>query len=153
MVDTRESASSPPPYIPTAQDGAASPTPKRYPLPADIKPTNFIQISTPDSIRGVYVIDPGLTPPASLMSPSPDREGRKNVHIESQDGHVDVDLFVLPSLDEQRKVSLDLNSWGGSVCVRVVRRGVVLFAAWALIRDNHCSTMPSRRTSRTLVGR
>lgn len=123
MGETQRSTTSPPPY--TTQDGASSPAPKQYPIPADIKPSNYIQILTVDAVRGVWTIDPGLTPPASLMSPPQGKEDRKNVLIESQDGNINVDLFVLPSPNlEQSKVSLKLNSWSGSACIRVVRRGV-----------------------------
>lgn len=121
MVDMQKS---PPPYS-TTQDGSSSPAPRQHPIPADIKSSNFIQISTPKTVQGVWVIDPELTPPASLMSPPSGHEERKNVLIESQDDNVNIDLFVLPSpVLQQKKISMKLNSWSGSASVRVVRRGV-----------------------------
>ncbi|KAF5326933.1 hypothetical protein D9619_004297 [Psilocybe cf. subviscida] len=121
MVDRHKSTFISPSQNPSTQDGASSPSPKhRYPIPAGVQPTNCIQISTVDSIRGVYTIDPGLTPPAFLFTQPPHGyQDRQNVLIESQGGNVYVDLFFLPSSDKHKMISMTLKSHQGSASVRV----------------------------------
>lgn len=152
MAHRQESAPSPP-YSPTAQDGAASPTHKLSSFPEGLKPTDFIHISRKDSVQGAYIIDPGLMLPASLMSPCPDHGDRKNVFITSEKGDVNVDLFVLPSSNlEQNKISMTFHSRIMSARIPVVRRGIYLVhCAGAYLPSPSFSMTPGCRTSCALV--
>lgn len=121
MANRRRSRRSPslPPLPGTHLDGATVLPKGRYPMPSNIQPTNFIRISQVNSVRGVYTIDPGLSPPASMGIPAT-AGAQKNVVMDSQKGNLNVDLFVLPSSDKRTMVSMTLKSEHGTARVRVV---------------------------------
>lgn len=158
MADRQTSAFSSSSHNPSIQDGTSSPghKPHRYPIPAGVQPTNCIQISSVNSVQGVYTIDPGLTPPASLFGTLPRPYGyqdidKQNVLIESQGGNVYVDIFFLPS-DKQNMISMTVKSYQGSASVRVVRCSVHPVHCRGIdLREQPTSTMLTRTTTRAFV--
>jgi hypothetical protein len=81
--------------------GTADPAPVRPALPTNLsaRPGNFMHISKANSaVRGTYVVDPTLAVPEAVLSPrAPDAGPRDNLSLESQNGSVDVDVWIVPA--------------------------------------------------------
>ncbi|KAJ7121438.1 hypothetical protein C8R44DRAFT_622750, partial [Mycena epipterygia] len=91
--------------------------------PPDSKPTNFLSLSRGNgAIKGTYVIDPRLTIPPFLLPPlaSDETEStRRNVHLHTSNGAIDVDLFVVGANDAKRRVDVLLKSSNGAITARL----------------------------------
>jgi len=123
----------PPSYTPpqpAARDQTNAP-----PGPSAVQPRmpnacNFLALFRPnDSIRGTYTIDPDMCIPASLLPPlgrGESENDRKNLKLESCNGLIDVEIFLLGEragngVKTSRRTSIDVKSSNGSVSVKLVR--------------------------------
>lgn len=105
----------------------------------DIPPTNFAKIRrTNESIKGKFVIDPGLSIPDGVLSypeaaaheHDPEytvSEGpRKNLQLESINGSINVDVWLIDCeedvsrVEELKRAELEVSSKNGSVSLRLV---------------------------------
>lgn len=98
------------------------------------KPTNYLHLFNDNSsIKGEYVIDPGMTIPTSLLPPLSSEESeadRKNLSLHSTHGSVNADIWLLGARAAQpsdskkstKRTTLDVGSDNGSVTARVVCR-------------------------------
>lgn len=105
--------------------------PPHHTIQAPPKPTNYVHINRRGSpIKGLYVIDPFLTVPRSLLPPLPSGEAeddRKNVKFETRSGAIDVDISLLgdaedPNVGEakpKKRTSLDVKSEHGSMRLKI----------------------------------
>ena len=99
------SVTSPPPYhrLDSPQEGGPSSTSLttyRYPIPVNSNPTNFLKMAPPRHLDGVYVIDPLMKMPNILLRSLSDgetEETRTNALLETKNGSIDADIFVLPT--------------------------------------------------------
>jgi len=100
------SVTSPPPYhrLESPQEGGSSSmslsTYQRYPIPVNSNPTNFLTIAPPSHLDGVYVIDPLMKIPNILLRSLSDgetEETRTNALLETKNGSINADIFVLPT--------------------------------------------------------
>jgi len=92
---------SPPPYnhIDGKDDSQALET-KQYPTPANINRTNFVKFFPPKGMKRVWVIDPSMKIPTTLLPPlsrGETEETRKNVELIAKGGDLDADIFILPA--------------------------------------------------------
>lgn len=112
----------PPAYTPTdAQDGAGSSLAhQRCAIPAGIKPTNFLIVSRPGKLKGIWVINPSMEIYEALLPPQ--KESRKNILLESEAGGIDVDIFVMPSSrnPSECKTTIEIRTGKESLYIRVV---------------------------------
>jgi len=95
------------------------------------KPTNYLHLFNDNSsIKGEYVIDPGMTIPTSLLPPLSSEESeadRKNLSLHSTHGSVNADIWLLGARAAQpsdskkstQRTTLDVGSDNGSVTARV----------------------------------
>ncbi|KAJ7751544.1 hypothetical protein DFH07DRAFT_826354 [Mycena maculata] len=113
----------PPLPLPTSSPTSASgPS-----APSNVKPTNFLSLSLDNStIKGTYVIDPAISIPPLLLPPlAPDETEatRKNAFLHTNNGTIDVDLFVVGSGGEDAKpkgkVHMLLKSSSGRINARL----------------------------------
>ncbi|KAG2358139.1 hypothetical protein BDR07DRAFT_1295789 [Suillus spraguei] len=91
------------------------------------KPTNHLHLfSEHSSIKGEYVIDPGMNIPSSLLPPLRPEESetnRKNLSLHSKNGYVKAEIWLLGAQDAQpfdskrstKRTILDMCSDHGSV--------------------------------------
>ncbi|KAG1811830.1 uncharacterized protein BJ212DRAFT_494748 [Suillus subaureus] len=98
------------------------------------KPTNYLHLfNEHSSIKGEYVIDPGMNIPTSLLPPLRPEESeadRKNLSLRSKHGSVNAEIWLLGARDAQpseskkftKRAILDIGSDDGSVTARVVCR-------------------------------
>lgn len=104
------------------------------------KPTNYLHLfNEHSSIKGEYVIDPGMNIPTSLLPPLRPEESeadRKNLSLRSKHGSVNAEIWLLGAWDAQpseskkstKRAILDIGSDDGSVTARVhTIHGVVPF--------------------------
>jgi len=105
-----------------------SPTPGTPQLP--VKPSNYISISSRDaSVKGTWVIDPSLKIPTSLLAPlleGQTESDRRNLNVESKNGHVNADIFITPfdfSSDSKevgrKRTTIYVKSSDGSVTAKL----------------------------------
>jgi hypothetical protein len=90
----------------------------------DIKPSNFIYVNRANgSIKGSWLIDPSLPIPPSF-SPPPTTEGARNVILESKNGGIDADIYLLPTSHSNKNttkvIAIHTQSLNGSVKTRLV---------------------------------
>ncbi|KAF5383253.1 hypothetical protein D9615_004907 [Tricholomella constricta] len=97
-----------PPPVPVAEPSVAPAPPKQ---PA-VKPSNYVSISRSNgSVKGVWVLDPFLTIPASLLPPlSPEEVGgaRKHFSLKANNGVIDADITLAsyePTQDSKQSQS------------------------------------------------
>lgn len=95
------------------------------------KPTNYLHLFNENSsIRGEYVIDPGMNIPTSLLPPLRPEESegdRKNLSLHSTNGSVDGEIWLLgtrgarpfDSKTSTKRTILDIGSKNGSATARV----------------------------------
>ena len=127
------SVTSPPPYhrLDSPQEGGSSSmslsTYQRYPIPVDSNPTNFLTIVPPRHLYGVYVIDPLMKIPNILLRSLSDgetEETRTNALLETKNGSIDADIFVLPtgspSTGKPRFVWIQAVAFMNNVNLRIV---------------------------------
>ncbi|KAF8957386.1 hypothetical protein BDZ97DRAFT_1846538 [Flammula alnicola] len=120
----------PPGYTPQeVQIATASTTNQPISVP-DIKPSNFIHLSRPNSsVKGTWLIEPTLNIPSAFLPPLPSGETdetRKNIFLESRNGSVDADIFVVPTSTEalarikhHKRVYIHTTSRNGSVTTKI----------------------------------
>ncbi|KAF9269023.1 hypothetical protein L218DRAFT_993957 [Marasmius fiardii PR-910] len=125
-VDAKVVDTPPPPYAsaesePVDEDGDL--------IPPNLKPTNFISVLHKDgSERGSYAIDPSIRIPESFLPPletevTDSDPIRKNFQALSKNGHVDVQIFIVPGskpFDGRKRVKMEVGSKNGSVTAKVV---------------------------------
>ncbi|KJA15295.1 hypothetical protein HYPSUDRAFT_48522 [Hypholoma sublateritium FD-334 SS-4] len=100
----------PPGYSELHEAYAESPTAARYPpAPPNIKPSNFIRIMQPNArIKASWIIDPALRIPTAFLPPLLPNETaatRQNLNLETRNGTVDADVYVMPTRRADRKPS------------------------------------------------
>jgi hypothetical protein len=130
-----------PPLTP-AQAATAGDEPPPYTLPPNaavprVRPVNFLSSArSGDGVaRGEFVVDPLLVLPPALLPPSPVGEERDNLRLETRDGAIDADVWVIPGAStafrgviatpvEQEKTTARLNfkSQRGPMSLRFVSR-------------------------------
>ncbi|KAJ7181975.1 hypothetical protein C8R46DRAFT_1186849 [Mycena filopes] len=99
--------------------------PQAQPLtvPNTVKPTNFLSLSRGNqSIKGIYVIDPRIKIPQSLLPPLAADETestRRNVFLHTSNGSIDVALFVVGDGDHKQKVNMLLKSSNGYIVAKL----------------------------------
>ncbi|KAG2097001.1 uncharacterized protein F5147DRAFT_715678 [Suillus discolor] len=112
----------PPSYYNNTSDqnaiaGASSSSTPLQPTPKS-KPTNYLYLFNDNSsIKGEYVIDPGMTIPTSLLPPL-------IYPLHSTNGSVSADIWLLGARKSPKRTILDLGSENGSVTARV---SIILF--------------------------
>jgi hypothetical protein len=128
-----------PPLTP-APGATAGDEPPPYTLPPNtavprVRPVNFLSSArSGDGVaRGEFVVDPLLVLPPALLPPSPAGEERDNLRLETRDGAIDADVWVIPGAStafrgviatpvEQEKTTARLNfkSQRGPMSLRLV---------------------------------
>ena len=123
----------PPSYSPSTDPSSSASTSTLPPPPFKTKPTNFLTLSSnDDSLRGEFVIDPGMDIPSSMLPPLDDANtdaDRKNLCLRSHSGSVQADIWLLGSnanastsaSAKPRRTTLALTSDHGSLRAQVVR--------------------------------
>ena len=91
----------------------------------NIKPTNFINLNRAnEAIKGSWLIDPSLCFPPSFLPPPPTNGARSNLSLESKNGAIDADIFVMPTSHLHKNASnvifIVTQSNNGSVKTRLV---------------------------------
>jgi len=119
----------PPGYSEFYEAQAASSTAAQYPpAPPNTKPSNFIRILQPNSkIKGSWTIDPALRIPTAFLPPLAPNETeatRQNLNLESRNGTVDADVYIIPTREADQKpsnqrVTMHTSSTNGSVTTMV----------------------------------
>jgi len=73
----------------------------------NIKPTNFVNLNRAnEAIKGSWLIDPALCfPPSFLPPPPPTNEARSNLSLESKNGAIDADVFLVPTSHSNKNTS------------------------------------------------
>jgi len=72
----------------------------------NIKPTNFINLNRAnEAIKGSWLIDPTLCFSPSFLPPPPTNGARRNLSLESKNGAIDADIFVLPTSHSNKNAS------------------------------------------------
>ncbi|KAF9525459.1 hypothetical protein CPB83DRAFT_897055 [Crepidotus variabilis] len=97
------------------------------PVPQDIKPSNFTYVAQQHhSVKGVWVIDPAMSIPQSFLpplGPGETEESRKNLALESTNGSIDSDIFILSSnvgaVKGRKRILIHAGSRNGSVAARI----------------------------------
>ena len=95
------------------------------------RPSNFISISKINgAVQGTWVINPGLVLPSALLPPlekGETEETRKNLSLDSRNGAIDADVYVLPPpstssalVKPRQRVTIHAKSWNGAVTVKLV---------------------------------
>jgi len=121
-----------PPPLYTASDSQIATSSTQSPsrnLP-DIKPSNFVYLSRANSsVKGTWVIDPSLSIPSSFLPPlvsGETEETRKNIFLESKNGVVDGEIFILPTSTDslsamlhRQRVLVRGSSRNGSVTTKI----------------------------------
>ncbi|KAG2151152.1 uncharacterized protein EDB93DRAFT_1249344 [Suillus bovinus] len=135
-IENELAAEAPPPsyYNNTSeQDAVAGASSSSSPLqPAfKSKPTNYLHLFNENSsVKGQYVIDPGMSIPTSLLpplSPEESEADRKNLSLHSKNGSVNAEIWLLGAQDAQpfdskkptKRTILDIGSENGSITARV----------------------------------
>ncbi|PPR05493.1 hypothetical protein CVT26_009060 [Gymnopilus dilepis] len=94
------------------------------------RPSNFISISKINgAVQGTWVINPGLVLPSALLPPlekGETEETRKNLSLDSRNGAIDADVYVLPPpstssalVKPRQRVTVHAKSWNGAVTVKL----------------------------------
>ncbi|KAH8115110.1 hypothetical protein DFH11DRAFT_146740 [Phellopilus nigrolimitatus] len=120
----------PPPYAPSSSEtspaetsaSGARPLPQTPNLPA----SNFSLIKRDnESIKGTYVVDPGLRIPDELVPSALDfdgEDGRKNLQLESKNGSISTVVWLVDSdsgEEQKRRALIDVKSQSGSISVKM----------------------------------
>jgi len=72
----------------------------------NIRPSNFINLNRAnESIKGSWLIDPSLRFPPSFLPPPPTEGARSNLSLESKNGAIDADIFLLPTSHSNKNAS------------------------------------------------
>ena len=94
-----------------------------------VKPCNYLSLTrTVNSVKGVFVVDPTLRIPSSLLPALEDGEtedDRKNLRLVSSHGSVDVNIFLLAgergeSETGTARTRMLVGSYNGSIVARLV---------------------------------
>ncbi|KAJ3512411.1 hypothetical protein NLJ89_g3541 [Agrocybe chaxingu] len=120
----------PPPSYTPFDSSESSQSGPRFPLPRDVKPSNFTSLSIANSaIKGTWVVDPTLVIPKEFLAPlakDETEENRKNLLLESKNGAVDVNIFVMPMradalsvMKDRKRVITHCASRNGSVTAKI----------------------------------
>ncbi|KAF7350169.1 hypothetical protein MVEN_01319400 [Mycena venus] len=117
------------------------------PIPA-VKPTNFVSLSRGNnSIKGTYVIDPCIKIPQPMLPPLAADETeatRRNMHLHTSNGSIDVDLFVVGDGKYKQKVNISLKSSNGSIVARLVRYiDALLISAQSVLNNRSVQNTPA----------
>lgn len=91
------------------------------------KPTNYLSVVGMHSpIKGSYIIDPSMDIPSTYLPPLGEgetEEDRKNLHLHTRDGSVDVDIWLAGHQEHskihKRRTTLHVSSRDGSIAVKV----------------------------------
>jgi hypothetical protein len=121
----------PPPDYSQAASQNNLPSVRAPQLLPDVKPSNFVSLSRPNSsISGKWIIEPSLLIPPSLLpslSSNETEETRRNLSLFSQNGNVDAEIFIMPSNNEashgvlkRSRILIEVASKNGSVKTKVV---------------------------------
>ena len=115
----------PPPYLDaTASTPSESGLSRPCTIP-NIQPSNFISLNRPnEAIKGSWLIDPSLSIPSSFLPPLSADGVRNNLAIESKNGTVDVDVYLLSTSHSKTStskfISIHTQSSNGNVRTRLV---------------------------------
>ncbi|KAK7046445.1 hypothetical protein R3P38DRAFT_2873838 [Favolaschia claudopus] len=119
----------PPAYSrPSPAPGSAATNTPNSPLPPDsVKPTNFLSLHRSNTpIKGVYVIDPTIKIPPPMLPPLAQDETeatRRNVYLQTSNGTVDVELFVVAGTsggnEVKQKVNMFVRSSNGAIITKL----------------------------------
>jgi len=103
----------------------------------NIKPSNFIRVSQANSaVRGAWLIDPAVSIPPSFLPPldretGETEETRRNLVLNSRNGTVDGEIYILPTSETQKerlragnrtKIHVNATSTNGGVTAKLVSR-------------------------------
>lgn len=152
---------SPPPYnqIDGKDDSQALET-KQYPTPANINRTNFVKFFPPKGMKRVWVIDPSMKIPTTLLPPlsrGETEETRKNVELIAKGGDLDADIFILPASSvaltsswKDISVTIHAASQTGWVNLRIVCIGILIFTRALICIRWHYSMTHNQRMPETV---
>ena len=124
----------PPSYLDTTKTISTTITSKSTVTPGNdrlsttapnIKPSNFVNLNRAnESIKGSWLIDPSLAIPSSFLPPPPTEGARSNLILESKNGAIDADIYLLPTSRSNKNISkfiiIHTQSNNGSVKTRLV---------------------------------
>jgi hypothetical protein len=90
----------------------------------NIKPSNFIHLNRAnESIKGSWLIDPYLSIPSSFLPPPPAEGARSNLILESKNGAIDADIYLLSTSHSNpntlKFIVIDTQSANGNVKTRL----------------------------------
>jgi len=90
----------------------------------NIKPSNFVTVGRAnDCIKGSWLIDPSLFIPSSFLPPLQPGGARRNLFLESKNGAIDADVYLLPTSYSDQNTSkyilIHTQSNNGSVRTRL----------------------------------
>lgn len=116
----------------------------RYSTTPNIKPSNFISLSrSNESIKGSWLIDPTLSIPSFFLPPPPTEGARSNLFLESKNGAIDADIYLLPTSRSDKNISkfivIHTQSNNGSVKTRLVSLTESFFSGRLFINDGNTS--------------
>ena len=120
----------PPPYVENPQTPSSMPSGPTlgspYTIP-NIRPSNFVSlIRINESIKGTWLIDPSLSIPSSFLPPRPAKGDRFNLSLESKNGAIEAEVYLLPTSHSSTNLSkfvlIHTQSSNGSVKTRLVKK-------------------------------
>ena len=128
---TRDEQHDPPPsYLDTTETittitSKSTPGTDRLSTIPNIKPSNYVNLNRAnESIKGSWLIDPSLSIPESFLPPPPTEGARSNVILESKNGAIDADIYLLSTSHSNKNTSkfivIQTQSNNGSVRTRLV---------------------------------
>ncbi|KAG5641917.1 hypothetical protein DXG03_003963 [Asterophora parasitica] len=135
MVEVPAVNDDPPPTYTAASPPSSSPGPiaeasaTHAKLPA-VKPSNYVAISRSNgSIKGVWVLDPNLAIPATLLPPlstNETEETRRHFNVSASNGVIDADITLAPLRHEKdsqkpasRRTTIYAHASNGSVITKL----------------------------------
>jgi len=120
----------PPLYLALDYQVALSSTPPIAQYLPDIKPSNFIYLSRANSsVKGTWVLNPSLSIPSTFPPSLVDgekEETRKNLWLDSKNGSINGDIYILPSsgdslsvVKHRQRIFISATSRNGSVTTKL----------------------------------
>jgi len=90
----------------------------------NIKPSNLVHLSRAnESVKGSWLIDPSLSIPSTFLPPPPAEGVRSNIVLESKNGAIDADIYLLSTSHSDKNTSkfilIHTQSDNGSVKTRL----------------------------------
>jgi len=119
----------PPSYSPPRRAACSGQTAVPVVRPAAMpKACNYLSLSRPNNaIRESYTVDPNMYIPRSLLSPlgrGESESDRKNLKLESSNGAIDVEIFLLGQTPgggakSSRRTTMNVKTLNGSINIRL----------------------------------